>query len=198
MLTGLVWQQIPLNDSITWEQALTYADTLVLASYTDWRLPNIKELQSINDENLINPSVNQTYFSGVTTNHYWSSTTLPNQQTKAWYLDTQFGITTYQFKTNRLAVLCVRGGDITTGIQQTNPVGSSFSIYPNPSSGRIEIKSENNLSKVQVMDLTGQKVIQEMPNAKSFSFHINQNGIYFLRVSTNVSTQTQMIFISGN
>ena len=48
-LTSLTWQKVLVQDTITWEQALNYADTLSLAGHTDWRLPNIKELQSISD-----------------------------------------------------------------------------------------------------------------------------------------------------
>ncbi len=108
-LTNLVWQKLAYTDSITWEQALTYADSLTLSGFTDWRLPNIKELQSLNDETRINPSVNNTFFTNIATNKYWSSTTLPNQTAKAWYLNSQFGITTYDVKTVRHYLLCVRG-----------------------------------------------------------------------------------------
>lgn len=108
-VTNLVWQKIHSTDSLTWEQSLTYADTATIGGYTDWRLPNIKELQSINDENLINPSVNNTFFSNVGVNKFWSSTSLPNQTTKAWYLSTQFGITTYDTKTIKHYIYCIRG-----------------------------------------------------------------------------------------
>lgn len=33
----------------TWEQALTYCENLVLGVYSDWRLPNRNELQSLVD-----------------------------------------------------------------------------------------------------------------------------------------------------
>lgn len=112
-VTNLVWQKIHSTDSLTWEQALSYADTATIGGYTDWRLPSIKELHSINDENFVNPSVNNAFFSNVGVNKYWSSTTLPNQTTKAWYLSTQFGITTYDVKTVRHYIYCVRGDQST-------------------------------------------------------------------------------------
>ena len=108
-VTGLIWQQIPFSDTLTWEQALGYAENLVLAGQSDWRLPNIKELQSLNDENLFNPSVNPAFFSTIGVKKYWSSTTLPNQTGQAWYLDTRFGITTYRLKTQKNYLLAVRG-----------------------------------------------------------------------------------------
>ena len=76
--TGLTWQQAETS-AMTWESALQYAEGLALAGHTDWRLPNIKELQSLNDETLANPSLDTTYFPGAQSSRYWSSTTLNNQ-----------------------------------------------------------------------------------------------------------------------
>ena len=47
--TGLMWQQADSGRGMNWEEALAYAETSTLAGYDDWRLPNIKELQSIVD-----------------------------------------------------------------------------------------------------------------------------------------------------
>ncbi|MCB1157131.1 MAG: DUF1566 domain-containing protein [Leptospiraceae bacterium] len=50
--TGLIWQQSNGEQStgdyqFTWQEALSYCENLSLAGKTDWRLPDIKELQSI-------------------------------------------------------------------------------------------------------------------------------------------------------
>ena len=47
--TGLMWQQADDGTMRDWENALSYAENLTLAEYSDWRLPNAKELQSIVD-----------------------------------------------------------------------------------------------------------------------------------------------------
>lgn len=47
--TGLMWQQADSGMGLDWENALSYAENLELAGYDDWRLPNVKELQSIVD-----------------------------------------------------------------------------------------------------------------------------------------------------
>ena len=47
--TGLMWQQSDDGNARDWENALLYAENLTLAGYSDWRLPNAKELQSIVD-----------------------------------------------------------------------------------------------------------------------------------------------------
>lgn len=198
LVTDLTWQQIPYYDSITWEQALTLADTLTFAGYSDWRLPNIKELQSMNDESLINPSINQTFFSGVNVNHYWSSTSLPNQTTKAWYLDTQLGLTTYQFKINKLYVLCVRGGNLATGIKEIYLSQNNLIVYPNPSVGSINIVNENSIDDLRITNLFGQIVYQTNPKLKSVSVKINSGGIYFVTVISGTITATKKIVVEEN
>ena len=53
--TGLTWQKTQPAVMMSWENALVYAETLSLAGRTDWRLPNIKELQSLNDPSVVRP-----------------------------------------------------------------------------------------------------------------------------------------------
>jgi hypothetical protein len=109
--TTLVWQRLEVSPAMTWEEALKYAENLVLVGKSDWRLPNIKELQSLNDETFINPSIDRAYFPGATAARYWSSTTLfGNQPTRAWFMDFQSGIASYDDKTLARQVRCVRGG----------------------------------------------------------------------------------------
>ncbi len=47
--SGLMWAQADSAATMNWEDALAYAEELELGGYTDWRLPNAKELQSIVD-----------------------------------------------------------------------------------------------------------------------------------------------------
>ncbi len=47
--SGLMWAQNDNGECLDWEDALEYAEGSVLAGYGDWRLPNVKELQSIVD-----------------------------------------------------------------------------------------------------------------------------------------------------
>jgi len=47
--TGLMWSQDDNGEQIYWKEALAYAESATLAGFNDWRLPNIKELQSIAD-----------------------------------------------------------------------------------------------------------------------------------------------------
>lgn len=79
--TGLMWQQDDSGSTHNWETALSYAESLDLAGYQDWRLPNAKELQSIVDYTQSpmtsgTAAIDTNYFNVTETeSFYWSSTT---------------------------------------------------------------------------------------------------------------------------
>ena len=90
--TGLMWQKATAPGIYTWEQALTYCENLTLPAggYSDWRLPNRNELQSIVDYSRYNPAIDTTFFPdtvGTVASDYWSSTTNANYTDYRWYLD---------------------------------------------------------------------------------------------------------------
>ena len=185
-LTQLVWQKTPNPNVVTWEQALTYAEGLTIGTTSDWRLPNIKELQSINNELTTNPSVFLPYFSNVGVHNYWSSTSLPNQTTKSWYWNTQFGITTYDVKTNSNYVLCVSGNPSLS--LQTIESHTSIKIAPNPSSDFVLISfpSYTTSAKIEIVDALGKIVLNKeiVINSKEYLLDIERisQGMYYLSI----------------
>jgi len=128
--TGLTWQKIQTSDSITWEEALAYTKTLSLAGKTDWRLPNVKELQSLNNEKLILPSFDTNNFPNIRSGNYWSSTTMYLTSSLAWDLNVDYGIVSYDDKTAKENVLLVRGGmdNIDLGITEIQIQGGEFEM----------------------------------------------------------------------
>jgi hypothetical protein len=92
--TGLMWMQNDNGKGVLWEEALSYAENLEFAGYTDWRLPDIKELQSIVDYSrspsttssaAIDPLFNCTQITNEAGKadypYYWSGTTHANWTT---------------------------------------------------------------------------------------------------------------------
>ncbi len=177
-LTQLTWQKVPNATAMTWEQALDYAEQLTLAGNTQWRLPNIKELQSLHDPTLSNPAVSS-IFNSIGVRNYWSSTSLFNQNLKAWYWNTQFGITTYDLKTNSNYVLCVSGEPSLSNYSVNH---SSFQIYPIPADAFLVIDFEktSEQSSFSLYNALGQKVSDFASNICDTS--TLPNGIYFLTV----------------
>ncbi|AWB67206.1 DUF1566 domain-containing protein [Saccharobesus litoralis] len=75
---GLTWNATTgacegTANTYSWQDALTYADTFEYANFTDWRLPNIKELMSIIERQCSTPAINITVFTDNLTERYWSS-----------------------------------------------------------------------------------------------------------------------------
>jgi hypothetical protein len=179
-LTGLYWQKVSYSDSLTWEDALQYADTFSLAGYSDWRLPNIKEIHSINDENIINPSINTTFFTNAVIGKYWSSTTLPNFTGKAWYLDTKFGITTYANKTNKLLLYLVRGNGILTNSIAESKAKDVLKIFPNPCSSILTVEGLMKGEAFAIYNLVGDIIISDR-YAGSIDLSGFAEGMYMLQ-----------------
>ena len=73
--TGLIWQQRE-NPAMNWESALAFCEGFSLGGYSDWRLPNIKELAFLTDDTKLNPSINTSFFPDTVSSVYWASTTL--------------------------------------------------------------------------------------------------------------------------
>ena len=90
--TGLMWMQNDNGSAVLWENALSYAENYSYAGYSDWRLPDVKELQSILDYSrspattnsaAINSLFNCTSIKNEAGNsdfgYYWSNTTFCSQ-----------------------------------------------------------------------------------------------------------------------
>ncbi len=72
----LQWQKSDDGVARNWQQALQYCQDLKLAGFDDWRLPNVKELQSIVDYSKWSPALNTNYFNiSDKKAWFWSSTT---------------------------------------------------------------------------------------------------------------------------
>jgi len=109
--TGLIWQKALSMTTLTWEESLKYAAALSLTGKNDWRIPNIRELQSLNDATLTKPSFNKSFFPGISSGNFWSSTSQVNTPVRAWDINVDYGIVSYSDKTIKENVLCVRGGN---------------------------------------------------------------------------------------
>ncbi len=95
-LTGLMWakdaQEIP--GAMNWADAITASESLSLGtagcstSYIDWRLPNVKELESLLDLSNGGPALASGHpFTNVMNTDYWSSTTAKYRPSNAWLVN---------------------------------------------------------------------------------------------------------------
>ena len=119
-LTGLIWMKnANAFGQRTWNQAMNDANGLASGSAGltdsskagDWRLPNLRELQSLVDYGSRTPALPADHpFTGVVMSHYWSSTAKFGNTFWAWGVYFDDGHVWDLFKDDNNYVLCVRGG----------------------------------------------------------------------------------------
>jgi len=115
-LTGLMWARNgnPPKDYWPWEEALSHIDSINkqggLCGYTNWRLPNINELESLVHAGEPDTAtwLNTQGFVNVQSSHYWSSTSWAKNEAPAWVVDLKYGHVSYGHNTNYRFIWHVR------------------------------------------------------------------------------------------
>jgi len=94
-LTGLMWTKNAnmAGSTMTWYQAVDYCNDLTQGGYTDWRLPNVNELESLVNADEPNTAtwLNSQGFTNVQSYGYWSSTTFALYTGYAWVVSMYYG-----------------------------------------------------------------------------------------------------------
>ena len=108
-LGNLEWQDNSeaKTTKLNWQDAKAYCQELSLSDYDDWRLPTIKELQSIADVTRYNPAIKRG-FTNVTSSNYWSSSEDVSDTENAWVVNFKYGSTVSNTETYENYVRCVR------------------------------------------------------------------------------------------
>ena len=100
--TGLIWNKLESNKTMTWEEAIEYAKTLK----NDWRIPTIQELVTLVNFSRNNPACKIT---STHCSYYWSSTIYADDTRYAWSVDFYDGDISYDDKNNNFYVYYVKG-----------------------------------------------------------------------------------------
>ena len=105
--TGLQWQAGSTAE-MNWRDACEYARRLDLDGKRDWRLPTVKELESLLDRSCYRPIMRRDVpFRDERS--YWSRTTFGPDKQSAWIVMFDGAYVLSYFKTNLYRVRCVRG-----------------------------------------------------------------------------------------
>lgn len=86
-VTGLMWQQKDDNTPRTWDAAVAYCEALSLSTYTDWRIPTLRELRTLVDKSKYNPSIDSTFFPKTNSSAYWTSDTPGGNKLFRWNVE---------------------------------------------------------------------------------------------------------------
>jgi len=107
--TGLMWQDNSDAASVkkTWKGVKEYCRNLSLGGFSDWRLPNISELETLIDTTKQDPVIKKG-FNHVVSYGYWSSSPDVSCPECAWFVSFHDGYSSYSGKTDEGYVRCAR------------------------------------------------------------------------------------------
>ncbi len=120
--TGLMWKQCAEGLSgatcqtgslqgFTWASALAHAEASTFAGYTDWRLPNVKELSSLVEDCRAGPAINTNLFPNTPSTLFWSGSPSADGSSLAWFVYFSDGVAgSYGPRSYPFGVRVVRGG----------------------------------------------------------------------------------------
>jgi hypothetical protein len=109
--TGLMWQQQEQADK-NWDNALSYCEGLTLGNYSDWRLPNIREHESLIYDAGYDPAIDRSFFPNAYSSYYLSSSSFSGNPGHPWFVSFyDGGIYNFLGKDGIYFVRCVRGGE---------------------------------------------------------------------------------------
>lgn len=116
-LTGLMWVKAPHalsgnSSGQAWQDAVDYCNRLDHGGYSDWRLPNIREIDSLISYGRYYTALPSEHpFIGIRFSNYWSSTTHVGYADRAWFVYLHHGNVSLSVKSNTYDVWPVRSGE---------------------------------------------------------------------------------------
>jgi len=90
--TSLLWQDAPINKKaiVTYKEATNYCKYLKIDKYKNFRLPTMKELQTLVDYKNYKPAI-LNGFKYVESTTYWTTTPFANADDERWTVDFEKG-----------------------------------------------------------------------------------------------------------
>ena len=185
--TGLMWKRCAEGqtwsagtcgataDYMTWAEALTAARNANFAGYTDWRVPNIKELKSIVEDKCYGPSINTSIFPGTPADGFWSASAYVGDSSYAWYVNFGVGYANLDGGKNGAGrVRLVRAGQSFGSFDVLS--GAQVFVTPNPLTFGAQNIGSTSAAKSMTLDNTGGQALVISSIAPQGNFAITANN----------------------
>lgn len=92
----------------TWDAAHALANGKAFAGYSDWRLPDIKELASLTAEDRYEPAINSTIFPATPYSGFWSGSPYAYFSGYSWFVSFYYGYDNVNYRGYSYHVRLVR------------------------------------------------------------------------------------------
>lgn len=124
--TGLMWRRCVEGISgdacdngeplaLNWAEALLYVPQFNnkggFAGYKDWRLPNIRELNTLTELQCVNPAINLVVFPNTASLPAWSASPSRFVTHYSWYVDFRTGVFNHDVREKVKSIRLVRDGE---------------------------------------------------------------------------------------
>jgi hypothetical protein len=121
--TGLMWMRCSLGQNwegktcggepvfLSWPAALKATVGFQFAGYSNWRLPNKNELESIVETSCSSPAINISIFPKTPLTFFWSASPYAGISSAAWSVDFAYGTVNASVKSGLNSVRLVRDLD---------------------------------------------------------------------------------------
>jgi hypothetical protein len=107
--TGLIWERSPDLSHLVWTEAISHCEEKRLGGDDRWRLPNVKELATLIDQEQKDPALPKDHpFSNIRSAVYWSSTPSQTDDIVAWHVSFFTGQVVTDQKSQTRRVWCVQ------------------------------------------------------------------------------------------
>ena len=107
-MTGLSWERSPRLSALELDDARTYCGALAIDGNANFRMPSMKELQTIVDDVRSGVTIDPDFFPGTQADAYWSSSRDAQNASSAWVVRFSDGYTLSVDEDEALFVRCVR------------------------------------------------------------------------------------------
>lgn len=104
---NLTWEQTASTTKFEWAQAQVHCGNLQLDG-GGWRVPSMKELQTLVDDTASTPQLDPTAFPNAPIDAYWTSSRYADKSTDAWWEPARWGEMETTPATSLALVRCVR------------------------------------------------------------------------------------------
>lgn len=72
-----------------------------------------------------------------------------------------------------------------------------ISVFPNPSSGILNIISENNIDDLKITDIFGKEIYHLTPNDQNVVLQLKSKGVYFVTILSSKKMTTKKVIVNN-
>ena len=83
-----------------------------------------------------------------------------------------------------------------TGIEENRSHSENTYLFPNPTSGSINIKSISAIKDLKITNLAGQLLVHVKPNENDVNYQFDKEGIYFVQIENNSAVETKKVIVT--